>query len=68
MTLAKKREALIVDMTKEQVWRFYETLARIISRREGVDVKLVSLKLKEDAPKEQTTNIEIKNNEKRINA
>ncbi len=50
-----------MDLTKEQVWRFYETLARIVSRREGVDVKLVSLELKEDSQKEGAASIEIKN-------
>ncbi len=50
-----------MNLTKEQVWRFYETLARIVSRREGVDVKLVSLELKEDSQKEGAASIEIKN-------
>ena len=38
-----------MELTKEQVMRFYERLAYIISKREGVEIKLVSLvELKKD--------------------
>lgn len=39
-------------MTEEQVYRFYEVLAKIISHKEGVDLKIVNFRkrTKDDPP------------------
>ncbi len=42
-----------MELTKEQVMRFYERLAYIISKREGVEIKLVSLELKKDVEEKE---------------
>lgn len=37
-----------MSLSKEQVTRFYETLALLISNREGVEIKVVSVEPKKE--------------------
>lgn len=42
-----------MELTQAQVTRFYETLAKLIGEREGVEIRVVSVKPKEEMDSRQ---------------
>lgn len=38
-----------MELSQAQATRFYETLARLISSREGVDIKVISVQTRKEA-------------------